>query len=225
MILKFSFDSLKSLKNMQEHLDIIYNIFHIILHKKFFEINSNERQILEHELNYITDENISKRIEEILQNKNLQKSSIFSFFKSKFTNRPIKIQRNNIEIKLSKHYNQFRNPRLDFYISDEKKLYPNVQILKSLYIELSDIHQLPHYFVDNKILKVLLNETSKLDIVYFIIFSQCSDSLFLPYSIFIDNFDILKENKSLFRYISVYFPEEAISEFQKSRHLRKKFEG
>ena len=189
---------------------VLYNILNVIRHKKYRRATDYELERLEGVLSSITDVRLHKHVSELI--KQIKLNSIDSFSldnilehldgtKSALVEIPVS---GNLSMKLEKEFPS-RIPRLDFYIvKNYETLFGEAKILKSIFIEENGNITEPYYKVEDEILKILLPENYEITEILLRIIADSTDSIYIPLNLFIKNFDLLKNKRGYFRYVSVY---------------------
>ena len=193
---------------------ILYNILNVIRHKKFRWGTDYELERLEKVLPFVEDERLRKQVSEVIKQIKLDDDNYYidSFTldnileqlkdtKSALVEIPVS---GNLSMKLEKQ-NPSRIPRLDFYtVNNNESLFGDAKILKSIFIEENRNVTEPYYKVDDEILKILLPENYEITEILLRIIADSTDSIYIPLNLFIKNFDLLKNKRGYFRYVSVY---------------------
>ena len=207
---------------------VIYNILNVIIHKKFRKASDYELERLEETLPRITDKKLFNYLIDIIKqirSNNIDSFSInniLDYLKSKnVSSALVEIPVSSTKIEKNKSN---RIPRLDYYFLDDyTKLFGDAKILKSIFIEESEVNE-PYYMVDDSLLKILVPYNYEMQEILVRIMADATDSVYIPLTLFIRNFDLLKSDRGYFRYVSVYATRGVDKDIEKlSRKLYESF--
>ncbi len=204
---------------MQNNINLaIFNILNVIRHKKFRTITEYERGRLEECLPEISPRLYKQLIEIINQTKfkNVDTFSLDNILEYLQNTEHALVEvpvSGNLSMKIEKYHS--RIPRLDFYnVDDYEKLFDDVKILKSVFIEENNVTE-AYYKVHHNILKLLLPENYEITGILLRILADCTDSIYIPLNLFIKNFDLLKNMRGYFRYVAIYMKKNIDKDVEK----------